>query len=149
MQQPGCKVNKRIAFQPKGNQKMKMHRKLLLAAVLVLMAVIVAIRSDIPVAQAGPFSGDIKAEVRGILHFQEGKGYFITAKSGDDLRAENIVWLWITENKILVKHLNGLVNLTVTAKGHLEQMPKNVRGSVPPDGMYLKKFEIEAALPFN
>src|SRR5688572_28159832 len=128
---------------------MKMNRKMLIVAVLFLTVISMAVRSDMLVVQAGPFSGDIKAEVRGMLQFQEGKGYFITAKSGDDLRAENIVWLWITENKILVKQLNGLVNSTVTAKGHLEQMPKNVRGSVPPDGMYLKKFEIEAALPFN
>jgi hypothetical protein len=90
--------------------------------------------------------GVIKAEVRGRLHFQEGQGYFISVKSREHPGGENRVWLFISENKVLVRKLDGLVEKNVTANGELEQMPENVRAIVPPHGMYLRDMpEIEEA----
>jgi len=90
--------------------------------------------------------GVIRTEVHGMLHFQEGQGYFISVKSRQLPGAENRVWLHISENKVLARQLEGLVEKNVTAKGELEQMPENVRASVPPHGMYLRDMpQIEEA----
>jgi RNA polymerase sigma factor (sigma-70 family) len=99
-------------------------------------------------SQADKKEGGIKAEVRGTLRFEDGRGYFISAKSSDKIAEDEIrVWLRIAENKILVRKLEGLEGKAVTAKGHLEQIPEDVRASVPPLGIYLLDFEIKRAGP--
>jgi hypothetical protein len=90
-------------------------------------------------------TGYIKAEVRGTLRFQEGRGYFIAFKSEDAPQREHRVWLWISEQKALVRQLQGLTGKEVVAKGNLQQMPEDVHASVPPHGLYLQHFKIEAA----
>ena len=90
-------------------------------------------------------TGYIKAEVRGTLRFQEGRGYFIGFKSEDAPQREQRVWLRISEQKVLVRRLQGLTGKEVVAKGNLEQMPEDVGASVPPHGLYLRDFQIEAA----
>src|ERR1700730_18804638 len=85
--------------------------------------------------------GVIKAEVHGRLHFQEGKGYFISVKSKEHPGWENRVWLWVSENKVMVRQLQGLEERNVTAKGELEQMPDNIQASVPSRGMYLIRMQ--------
>jgi hypothetical protein len=86
----------------------------------------------------------IKAEVIGTLYFQEGRGYYISVKSDESSARENRVWLWISENKVLVRKLEGLTRKKVIAKGELEQMPWDVQASVPPHAMYLKNLEVES-----
>ena len=88
----------------------------------------------------------IQAEVRGTLHFESGRGYFISVKPADKAGREMRVWLRVAEDKELVRKLQGLDGKEVTAKGKLEQMPEDVRASVPPLGIYLcHGFEIEPA----
>jgi hypothetical protein len=96
-------------------------------------------------AKAAP-RGHIKAEVTGVLRWRdEGGGYYIAIRPGDDPKRETRVWLWITEDKVTVRKLEGLTGKEVTARGMLEQLPEDVRALVPPGGMYFSKFEIEAA----
>ena len=88
----------------------------------------------------------INAEVRGTLHFESGRGYFISVKPTDKEGWEMRVWLRAAESKALVRKLQGLDGKDVIAKGKLEQMPGDVRASVPPLGIYLRHgFDIEHA----
>ena len=88
----------------------------------------------------------INAEVRGTLHFESGRGYFISVKPTDKAAREMRVWLRAAESKVLVRKLQGLDGQEVIAKGKLEQMPEDVRASVPPLGIYLRHgFDIEHA----
>jgi uncharacterized membrane protein affecting hemolysin expression len=65
-------------------------------------------------------------------------------KPADKAGREMRVWLRAAEDKVLVRKLEGLDGKEVTAKGKLEQMPEDVRASVPPLGIYLRLgFEIE------
>jgi RNA polymerase sigma factor (sigma-70 family) len=85
----------------------------------------------------------IKTEFRGTLNFEMGRGYFITMKSRNPAEPESRVWLRISEDKALVRHLQGLTGKEVIAKGNLRQMAADTHTSVPPLGMYLAGFEIE------
>jgi len=76
----------------------------------------------------------IQAEVRGILHFESGRGYFITVKPSDKEGRETCVWLRAAEDKGLVRKLQGLDGKEVIARGNLAQMPQDVGASVPPSG---------------
>ena len=88
----------------------------------------------------------IQAEVRGTLHFENGRGYFIAVKPAGKTAPEMRVWLQAPEDKALVRQLQGLNGKQVIAKGELIQMPANVRASVPPLGIYLRYgFTIERA----
>jgi hypothetical protein len=88
----------------------------------------------------------IQAEVRGTLHFESGRGYFISVKPADKVGREMRVWLSVTEDKVTGRKLQGLAGKEVTAKGKLEQMLEDVGASVPPLGIYLRLgFEIEPA----
>jgi hypothetical protein len=90
-----------------------------------------------------PGSDGITAEVRGTLRFESGRGYYVEAKAGDQATR---VWLRVSEDKVLVRRLEGLTGKRVVAKGPLGQMPEDVKGSVPPHALYLATpFEIEAA----
>jgi hypothetical protein len=81
----------------------------------------------------------IQAVVRGTLHFESGRGYFLSVR-------KTRVWLRVAEDKALVWELEGLKGKEVIATGDLTQMPQDVRASVPPMGMYLQPgFRIERA----
>ena len=84
----------------------------------------------------------IKATVTGKLQFQEGRGYFILVRDSQR-NWESKVWLRVSENRILINKLQGLIDKTVMANGELGQLPENVTASVPPNGIYLQSFEIE------
>ncbi len=89
----------------------------------------------------------IEARVRGTLDFEKGRGYFIAVMSGAKGERSSRVWLWISEDKVLVRMLDGLRGKEVVAWGNLEQMPADSHASVPPLGMYLGRlgFEIKGA----
>jgi uncharacterized protein YpmB len=84
----------------------------------------------------------IKAEVRGTLHFESGRGYYIAVKPTDKADQEMRIWLWISEDKVLVRQLRELDGKQVIAKGELGQLPEGHKASVPPLGMYMGRFEI-------
>jgi hypothetical protein len=125
-----------------------MRRILILAAALITFTLpstaALSIKRE---PQPEKTSGLIKAEVSGRLRFQKGQGYFILINSKENPNLENRVWLWVSENKVLIRRLEGLEDKEVLAKGELEQMPENVRASVPPLGMYLRNFEIAGTEP--
>jgi hypothetical protein len=102
-------------------------------------------RADEPKPEADKNEQGIKAEVRGTLHFEDGHGYFITVKPADTTEPEMRVWLWISEDKALVRKLQGLDGKEVVAKGKLAQRPPDRHTSVPPMGMYITRPEIRAA----
>jgi hypothetical protein len=53
--------------------------------------------------------------------------------------------LWITEDKVLVRKLEGLDGKEVLATGKLTQLPEGQQTSVPPLGLYMSRFEIKEA----
>jgi len=88
----------------------------------------------------------IRAVVRGTLHFESGRGYFITVKTTDKAERKTQVWLRAAEDKDLVRKMQGLNGKEVIARGNLAQMPKDVGANVPPLGIYLQHgFSIEGA----
>lgn len=101
-------------------------------------------QGDKPKPQADNDDG-IKAEVRGTLRFESGCGYFIAVNPLSDREYETQVWLWISEDKVLVRKLQRLNGKSVIAKGKLAQLSKGHRTSVPPLGMYVSRFEIKEA----
>jgi hypothetical protein len=116
---------------------------LTLAAALALSAL--SGRGDEQRALADKNEQGIKAEVRGTLHFESGRGYFVAIRPADTKGQEMRVWLWISEDKALVRKLQGLDGKDVIVKGELAQQPTGRQSSVPPMGMYMSRFEIEAA----
>lgn len=66
----------------------------------------------------------------GTLRFQAGC-YIIRCANG------KVVWLQISENKILARQMENLAGKTVEAVGELRRMPENVTGSIPKGVMYL------------
>ena len=114
-----------------------MLRNLTLAVAVTLIFTMSPAHTDEP---------GIRAEVRGTLHFENGRGYFIAVKPAGKAKEEMSVWLRAAEDKALVRQLQGLSGKEVIAKGELVQMPANVRASVPPLGIYLRHgFTIEQA----
>ena len=87
----------------------------------------------------------IQAEVKGTLHFESGRGYFISVKPADKTGREMRVWLRAAEDKALVGKLQGLDGKEVLATGKLAQLPEGHRASVPPLGLYMNRFEIKEA----
>lgn len=124
-----------------------MLQSLKIAALVAFATLLPHGRADEQKARGAEREQGIKAEVRGTLHIDTGRGYFISVKFRDQAKRESRVWLQVSENKILVEQLAGLTGKEVLAKGNLEQMPENVVGaSVPPLGIYLRlNFEIEHA----
>src|SRR5690349_6067524 len=111
-----------------------------------LTAVVALLLSPFPAAgqrDAGD-EQEIQAEVRGTLH--SGPGYFITVKPADRQDQEMRVWLFICEDKVLVRQLTALTGKEVVAKGRLSQMAEGSRGAVvPPLGLYFSRFSIRPA----
>lgn len=123
-----------------------MLKTLLFAAAIAFVVSTSQGIADEPNAPGDKQARSIQAEVRGTLHFQAGRGYFISVKFGDAAERDSRVWLRVSENKALVQELAGLTDKGVVAKGVLEQMPENVQSSVPPLGIYLRNgFGIEPA----
>jgi len=123
---------------------MTIHKNLILiAAIAFLVLPSKAVESSKRENQAENSKGVIKALVTGTLQFENGRGYFISVKSKKHSGWNNRVWLAVSEDKIMVRQLQGLEGKSTTVKGELEQMPANVQAAVPPHGMYLRTFEIE------
>jgi hypothetical protein len=126
--------------------KAPMLRNLTLAVAVTLVLTMSPGRTDEQKPQGDKREQGIQAEVRGTLHFESGRGYFISVKPADKTEQEMRVWLRAAEDKVLVRKLQGLDGKEVTAKGKLAQMPENVGASVPPLGIYLRHgFNIEDA----
>ena len=122
-----------------------MLRTLTLAAAVALALRTSSAPGDERKAQEDKKEQSIKADVRGTLHFESGRGYFIAVKPATKTEAEIRVWLWISENKVLVRQLQGLNGKEVIASGKLAQLPEGHGASVPPLGLYMSRFEIKEA----
>jgi hypothetical protein len=123
-----------------------MLKTLMLTGALTLVVMMSLGRADAQKPQQAKNEQGINAEVRGTLHFESGRGYFIAVNPTDRSGREMRVWLQAAESKPLVRLLQGLDGKEVIAKGKLEQMPADVGASVPPLGIYLRhSFEIEHA----
>jgi hypothetical protein len=119
----------------------------LILSVTATLALTLSIgRADEKKPQEAKNEQGIRAEVRGILHFESGHGYFISVKPTEKAGRETRVWLRAAEDKELVGRLQGLDGKEVIGKGSLAQMPQDVGSSVPPLGIYLEHgFKIERA----
>jgi hypothetical protein len=123
-----------------------MLRNLTLIVAAALGLSILPGRGDEPKPQ-----GDgIKAEVTGTLRIESGRSYFISVKPTGKTEPEMRVWVSYTEDKVLLRKLDGLNGKQVFARGKLRQMPEGQQTSVPPLGMYMGGFEIEeAGIPWS
>jgi hypothetical protein len=83
--------------------------------------------------------------VRGTLRFESGRGYFIAAKPANKTEQEMRVWLWIPEDGVVVRKLEGLDGKEALAMGKFAQLPEGRQTSVPPLGLYMSRFEIKEA----
>lgn len=121
-----------------------MPRNLILTAVVGALACVASVAwaqdNDRPVDKTTDY---IKAEVRGILRFEEGRGYFISVKSAEKPERECRVWLRISEDKVTARRLAPLKAKEVLAQGDLKQMPESVQANVPPNGLYMDRFEVK------
>ena len=91
----------------------------------------------------------IRTEIRGTLNFREGRGYFVEVPSTSFPNEKTEVWIWISENRRLLRLLESMLGKSVIVRGNLEQMPSTVEAAVPKKGIYVTDFEIELApLPF-
>lgn len=82
---------------------------------------------------------DPAKELIGILRFEPGRGYYLEmgTKGG-----KGLVWLQISENKILVQRLASFVGSEIKVAGCLQRMPTNVRGSIPSGDLYLSDCQV-------
>jgi len=92
-----------------------------------------------PAATVEPATEPSSPEIVGVLRFEHGRGYFVARE-----RAER-VWLWISENKILVHQLQELTDQTVSVSGRLGRMPPGSGASVPDGELYLEDITVRAA----
>jgi hypothetical protein len=122
-----------------------MLKRVTLAVAAALALTMSSGRGDEPIPQADTKEDGIKAEVRGSLRFQSGRGYFIAVKPANNREQEMRVWLWISEDKVTVRKLQGLDGKQVLATGKLAQLPEGHQASVPPLGLYMSRFEINEA----
>jgi hypothetical protein len=135
-----------LALADGGN--VPMFRNLTLAVAVALALTMSSGRGDEQKPQEDRKEQGIKAEVRGTLRFESlesGRGYFIAVKPANKTEKEMRVWLWISEDKALVRKLQGLDGKEVIANGKLAQLPEGHKTSIPPLAMYMSRFEIEGA----
>jgi hypothetical protein len=85
----------------------------------------------------------MRANVTGTLYFEPGHGYFISANPHAD--ASQRVWLFVSEQKSLVRDLENLKGKFVQARGPLEQIPATTKAVFPPYSMCLSDFSIALA----
>jgi hypothetical protein len=122
-----------------------MLRSLTLAVASVLALTLSAGYGDQAKPRRDNNQDGIKAEVRGTLRFESGRGYYIAVKPAEKAQPDMRVWLRISEDKALVRKLQGLEGKKVIAKGKLAQLPEGHQTSVPPLGMYMSHFELDGA----
>jgi hypothetical protein len=123
-----------------------MVRKLILPVAVTWALTLSLGHADEPRPQEGKNEQSIRAEVTGTLHFESGRGYFVSVTPTDKAVHPTRVWLRAAEDKALVRQLQGLDGKEVVAKGNLGQMPQDVGANVPPLGIYLQHgFTIERA----
>jgi hypothetical protein len=123
-----------------------MLKSLTLAVAAALVLTISSGRGDEPTPQSDTKMDGIKAEVRGTLRFESGRGYFITVKPAKKTEQEMRVWLWISEDRVLVRTLQGLEGKGVLATGRLAQLPEGQQASVPPLSLYMSRFDIKEGI---
>lgn len=112
-----------------------------------LQAQVQALQKQLEEAR-GQASGRISAEVEGtLLWSDEGMGYYIRIRPDDAPKRETRVWLWYSENKVLVRTMEELQGKQVVATGKLRQASVKGEGRLPHDAMYLGDFEIKEAPP--
>jgi hypothetical protein len=70
----------------------------------------------------------------------------IAVKPAQKMEREMRVWLRISEDRALVRTLQGLEGKEVLATGRLAQLPEGQHASVPPLGLYMNRFEIKDAI---
>ena len=123
-----------------------MLRSLMLSVAVTLAIALSLGRADEQQPQEAKNEQGIRAEVKGTLHFESGRGYFVSVKPADKAGRETRVWLRAAEDKDLVRKLQGLDGREVIARGDLAQIPQDIGASVPPLGIYLRHgFSIERA----
>jgi hypothetical protein len=133
-----------LVFRPEGGS-VPMLTSLTLAVAAALVLTVSSGRGDVSAPVEDTQADGIKAEVRGTLRFENGRGYFIVVKSARQTEQEMRVWLWISEDKAMVRKLQGLEGKGVLATGKLAQLPEGHHTSVPPLGLYMSRFEIKEA----
>jgi hypothetical protein len=69
-------------------------------------------------------------KIDGVLGFEAGNGYFLEKAGG------HRIWLRPSENKLLVRQLQELLNKPVVVTGELRRIPKNVVTSIPSGADY-------------
>jgi hypothetical protein len=85
--------------------------------------------------------GQIRAEVEGVLCWQdEGGGYYIRVRPKGD-PSEVRVWLVLVEDRVLLRTLEDLKGKDVVAKGELQQRT-GTGWRVPAGGLYLTNFKV-------
>ena len=114
-----------------------------LVATAALALAMSSAHGDEPKPPDGNKADGIKAEVTGTLRFVSGHGYYISVSPAAKPKESMRVWLYISENKVLVRKLQRLTGKTVMAKGNLAQIPEGHQTSIPPLGMYMGSFKIE------
>jgi hypothetical protein len=124
---------------------MAMLKSLTLAVATALAFTVSPGRGDEQKSQEDRHEQSIRADVRGTLQFEKGRGYFIAVKPANKTETEMRVWLWISEDKDLARKLPGLDGKEVLAKGKLAQLPEGQNANVPPLGLYMSRFQIEEA----
>jgi hypothetical protein len=126
-----------------GNAPMLKH--LTLAVATALFLTLSSGHGDETKPQDARKEQGIQAEVRGTLRFESGHGYYIAVKPFDKKEKDMRVWLWISEDKVLVRQLQGLEGKEVLARGKLGQLPEGHHASIPPLAMYMGRFDIKEA----
>jgi hypothetical protein len=94
--------------------------------------------------------GQIKAEVEGILCWQEEGGliwgYYVRIRPKEDPKQETRVWLPTSPDKNTARRLAELKGKEIVIKGILLQS-LGTEWLVPSGGMYMQKFELEESGP--
>jgi hypothetical protein len=87
--------------------------------------------------------GDLNLKrIHGVIGFESGHGFFI------DEHNDHRIWLQMTESKLLVRDLQGLVNKSAIVTGELRRVPKNVTTSIPSGADYfVYGFSVVPAVP--
>jgi hypothetical protein len=125
------------------------HRNMVAGFVSGIERLDVKDNADAPAQGKGKEANEkqgIRAEVRGTLQFENGRGYYIAVKVPVKSDQEMRVWLWISEDKETGRKLEALNTKEVIAHGDLAQLPEGTQTrNVPPLGMYMGRFDIKAA----
>ncbi len=86
---------------------------------------------------------DGSTRVSGVLGFEAGRGYFLAVEPSGNPYGAARIWLKMSEDKILVRQLEGLKGQRVGAEGRLRRLPDDVLGAaIPAHAVVLEDFRI-------